>query len=386
MNIKLVNFELFFINSENQDPEIIASKNIEIIKKDLLEIDAEHVVGLLLLDGFLYKDNELFYKNMKTVQEYADEIGIKNITLMAGMCENFEHKLKENGINFDVEFFDYCQWLTWKSYENQSTEIHTWNPAANKFLFLGGIPSRPNRITLLKKFYDKDLLNFCEWSFYPPWTHHDKEWCRKSLHNLNDDEYNDFIRHCDRKIDDLYKEMKLYTNLNGKQLKEQNIFYKEWFQNLGYIDPLIYTNTCFSVISEGNAYPGATDFYFISEKTWRAVANNHPFIIAGYPEQVKYAQNRGLKIFNNYFLIKDYYLIEDENKRLDAIVTNTKYFMENYKNYESDILKDINHNYEILNEQININKKRISKYSIEDQITYFYQKDAFGYLIRIVDN
>lgn len=381
MTVKVVNFELLYIDGD-QSAETLADKNFQLIMNELSETDADHIIGLLLLDGFLYKDNELFYKTMRMVQEHANKIGIQKITLLAGMCENFEQKLKDNGVYFDVEFFDFTQWMISRSYDS-SLENTEWNHT-DRFLFLGGIPSRTNRINLLYKFYTQGMLPTAEWSFFPPWTEDDKTWCRAALHNLTDKEYNAFLDYCNKGIDELYSDAKNYSKLNGTQLKQQNIYDKEWLKDPGYIDPSIYNKTCFSVIAEGNAYPPATDFNFLTEKTWRAVANCHPFIIAGYSEQVEYAQRRGLKTFNEYFLIKDYHLIDDENTRLDAIVKNTAYFLDTYTKHASSILADIKHNYNVFKECTQLSKNQISKYTLDDQDSYFYKK-GFSHLVRIAD-
>jgi len=380
MTVKVINFELLYIDGK-QSAETLAEKNYQIIEKEMSESNADHIIGLMLLDGFLYKDNETFYKTMHMVQSYASKIGVKKVTLLSGMCEKFE-KLKQNGIYFDIEFFDFMQWMTAQSYAERQENV-TWNHS-DKFLFLGGIPSRKNRINLLYKFYKQGLLANAEWSFFSPWTDDDKEWCRNSLYNISNREYTKFLDYCDKGIDILYSDAKDYSKLNGRELKQQRMYDKQWLRDPGFIDPLIYNRTCFSVISEGNAYYPATDFNFLTEKTWRAVINCHPFIIAGYPEQVQYAQSRGLKTFNEYFLIKDYHLIENEDERLDAVVKNTAYFLDTYEQFAESIQADITHNYNLFKELTLSSKNQISKYSINDQDNYFYKK-GFGHLVTIAD-
>lgn len=381
MTAKIINFELLYVDGD-QSSSTIADKNFQIIIDELSNVNTDEVVGLLLLDGFLYKDNELFYKTMRMVQDHAKKIGIKKITLLAGMCENFKHNLQKHNINFDIKFFDFTQWMIAQSY-NGALENQTWN-TTNKFLFLGGIPSRANRLNLLYKFYTAGMLSDAEWSFFPPWTNDDKIWCRNSLIDLTDSEYNTFLSYCNRAVDNLYADAKNYSKFNGTQLKEQRIYEKEWLKDPGFINPIIYSKTCFSVIAEGNAYPPAKDFNFLTEKTWRAVANNHPFIIAGYPEQVEYAMQRGLKTFNDYFLIKDYYLIQNEDQRLDAIVKNTAHFLKTYQQNITSIRSDIDHNYNLFKELTQANKNQITKFNQHDQNNFFYKK-GFSHLIRIAD-
>ena len=46
--------------------------------------------------------------------------------------------------------------------------------STGKFLFLGGVPDRLNRIWLLYQLYNRGLLPHAEWSFFPPWTSEQK--------------------------------------------------------------------------------------------------------------------------------------------------------------------------------------------------------------------
>jgi hypothetical protein len=383
MSIKLINFELLYANGSTD----INKLNFKLIIEEMtaaVKNGYREIVGLLLLDGFLYKDNEQFYQTMRDVQDYAKVLGVKKITLLAGMCENFEHKLKKNGIYFDVEFFDFTLWMIYQSYDEFNSNL-LWNHKEQNFLFLGGIPSRKNRITLLSKLYDRGMLTEKnKWSFFPPWTTDDKSWCRAELKKYSDVEYETFLNYCNKSIDELYNDAKEYSKLDGTELLKQNIYSKDWLQDPGFIDPNVYSSTAFSIISEGNAYPPASDFYFLTEKTWRAVANNHPFIISGYPEQVEYAKKRGLKTFDEYFVDKNYYNNVDEDARLESIVTNTKAFLENIDNSAEQIRKDISHNYNLFISAIKESKEKISQYSKSDQQEFFYKK-GFSHLIRIPD-
>jgi len=386
MKTKVINFELLYIDGEQSIDKLVEVNYKTIIDEISHAVTQGHteIIGLLLMDGFLYKDNDLFFQMMKRVQEHADAVGIKKITLLPGMCENFKNKLELNEINFDIRFFDFTQWMIYNSYRDSIDSIKDWNSMSDKFLFLGGIPSRYNRIILLNKFYKSKMLENSIWSFFPPWTEDDIRWCRSALADCSDIEYENFIKSCSRSIDNRYEETKNYSKLNGKELINSNIYKKSWLKDPGFMDHKIFQDTCFSVISEGNAYDPAKDFYFLTEKTWRTVANKHPFIIAGYPEQVIYAKQRGLKTFEDYFLIKDYYLIDNERKRMQAVVKNTKYFLENFRSKENEIRIDIEHNFNLFLSIAKENINTVNSFSKEDAEKYFYQK-GFSHLIRIAN-
>jgi hypothetical protein len=386
-NSKVINFELLYIDKESSTEELIYQKNLEYIIEELRNAKAENysaVTGLLLLDGLLYKDNKHFVNMLKEIDKKCKELKIVEVTLLSGMCENSKHILDKAGVNFKLEFFDFTSWMIYQSYQNKLKHIKGWNSNSKDFLFLGGIPSRWNRIKLLSQFYKNNMLNCAVWSFFPPWEVNDIRWCRNALSYFSDDEYYKFLMYADKVVDNGYSDAKNYSKVNGSQIKSSNIYQTEWIKDPGYINTEIYNNTLFSVISEGNAYDPATDFSFLTEKTWRAVANKHPFIIAGYPEQIIYAKQRGLRTFEDYFLIKDYYLIEDEDERISAIVKNTKYFLENYKKCKFKIQLDIEHNFNVFIKTNKNNKKIVDNFTKNEADIFFNQK-GFSHLIRVAD-
>ena len=315
MKGKVINFEILHVSEEERRSSII--KQLESAKDQGYDI----VYGLSLMDGFLYRDPETF----------PVDIPVK---LIAGMCEHPDHL-----------YINYYHRIVYNSFKN--TQLPKWNSDSKSFLFLGGVPSRPNRINLLSKFYDNNMLDNAVWSFFPPWTDADKTWCRAAMSHYTDEQYLKFLSRCERRIDERYEESKNYSRISRKEWDDQDTYNQPWVNDLAWIDPQIFADTVLSVVSEGNAYDPATNYSFLTEKTWRAVAMRHPFIFSGYPEQFDYAKSLGLRTFEQYMLIKDYAYIIDEDARLDAVVTNTRYFLENYEMCKENIRLDIEHNYNI---------------------------------------
>lgn len=386
---KIINFELLCLNKTNYTEQDLSNETLTRILDQLRSTDGhDTLIGLLLLDGFAYKNNDLFLTNMRIIQEEAKKLGYTKIILITGMCEDFDHVLKSNGIDVEIWFFDFWQSIIHESYKGILDNLNPWNTNAKQFLFLGGIPSRTNRIVLLSKFYDAGIINDQVWSFFPPWVDHDKAWCRQALPNYSDEQYEQFLKDCTNSVDEMYHEAKDYSKLQGTEIFNSKIYTHPWVQDPSYIDPTVFNTTMFSVISEGNAYHPANDFKFITEKTWRAVINRHPFIIAGYTEQTEYARQRGLRTFNQYFAIKDYDTITDEHARLDAIVTNTKYFLENFKDNARSIQDDIDHNYNLFFEVNNSHRNMFNilknQYQIsENEITKWFKNKSFVPLMGI---
>ena len=255
-------------------------------------------------------------------------------------------------------------------------------------MFLTGVPSRPNRIGLLSKFYDKKLLSNSLWSFFPPWTDEDKQWCRNYLSNYSDIEYNEFIAFCDQSVDNLYKDAKEYSRLTGKEWALGNIKEKQFIKDPNWIDPTIFWNSNLSVISEGHVYLPATDSKFLTEKTWRAVVNKHPILLADSTDRYIYLQDRGLKTVDKYLSIPNYAYFDNYDLKMDAVASNVKYFLEHVNEHQQEIENDINHNFlrflEIVKENEAILEWLITKFSVAiEDIERWFRQPGFTHLFRV---
>ena len=352
MKGKVINFEILHIDEEERYSLII--KQLESAKEQGYNI----VYGLLLMDGFLYRNPETF----------PVDIPVK---LIAGMCEHPDHL-----------YLNYYHRIVYNSFKN--TQLPKWNSDSKSFLFLGGVPSRLNRINLLSKFYDNNMLDNAVWSFFPPWTDADNTWCRAAMSHYTDEQYLKFLSRCERRIDDRYEESKNYSRISRKEWDEQDTYNQPWVNNLAWVNPQIFADTVLSIVSEGNAYDPATNYRFLTEKTWRAVAMRHPFIFAGYPEQFNYAKSLGLCTFEQYMLIEDYAYITDEDARLDAVVANTKHFIDNYNQYKDEISKDIERNYRLFMELFKKDNKLLDSLAITDyDKEQWFNQTGFSHLLKI---
>lgn len=349
---ELINFELWFTYDDSHDENKIDQINIDLVIDDIKEaIDYKNInciIGLLLVDGFLYKDNDRFYSVLEKIYYKATQLGIKKFYLMPGMCADYQTDLDQRMLDYEILDWDFPVNQMYQSYKEKLDTVPDWNPDADKFLFLGGVPSRPNRIGLMSKYYDAGVLDRGEWSFFPPWTIDDQEWCRDYLRCYTDSQYSDFLTYCDRAVDEKYTVSKDYSRVSGKEMADRNLLDSPWLNDCGWIDPEVYRNTSVSIISEGSCYPPAVDFEFLTEKIWRAVINNHPFIVADHPDRFTFMKTVGLKTFENYLANQDYALLSNEDERLNTVVSNTTYFLDNVSKHKDQILEDINHNKDIM--------------------------------------
>lgn len=361
MKAEFVNFELWFTYDTEYDNEKLNRLNVELavndIKEAVISKQVDCIIGLLLVDGFLYKNNEEFYNILREIEVQSKALGIKKLYLMPGMCSDYQQELNDHGLDYEIIQWDFPVNQMYQSYKDKLDLVYDWNPLADKFLFLGGVPSRPNRIGLMNKYYKSNLLDRGNWSFFPPWTDDDKRWCRDYLNYYSDEEYFSFLNYCDRSVDEKYSVSKDYSRVSGKELEDRNLLDSPWLNDCGWIEPSVFSNTSISIISEGSCYPPAIDFEFLTEKIWRAVINNHPFIVADHPDRFKFMKQRGLKTFEEYLKIKDYAYIEDEDLRLDAVVTNTEFMLDTIHENREQINNDIKHNYRVMFDIIQDNFK-----------------------------
>lgn len=363
MRAELVNFELWFTYDADHDQDKLDRLNIELVVADIKEAvennNVDCIIGLLLVDGFLYKDNDRFYSILKRIHQEGTDLGIKKFYLMPGMCSDYQNNLDQRSLAYEILDWDFPVNQMYQSYKDKLHLVHKWNPEANKFLFLGGVPSRPNRIGLMSKYYDAKMLDLGIWSFFPPWTDEDQEWCRDHLSHYTDEQYAEFLEYCDRAVDEKYAVSKDYSRVSGKEMADRDLLDSPWLNDCGWIDPEVYHTTSVSIISEGSCYPPAVDFEFLTEKIWRAVINNHPFIVADHPDRFTFMKHRGLRTFENYLHTPGYAYIENEETRLDSVVANTGYFLDAVVDNVEQINIDIDHNRTVMFDILKRDQKMI---------------------------
>jgi hypothetical protein len=80
-----------------------------------------------------------------------------------------------------------------------------------------------------------------------------------------------------------------------------------------------YNDTYFSVVSETNFYKNFGSSPFLSEKTFKPIAEKHPFILLNRPGSLQKLKDIGYKTFSEV-INEQYDTEEDDNKRLKMIV------------------------------------------------------------------
>ena len=390
---KFINFEWLC------DYNKYTADNFDIIKTKLVKRDVKRaaeqgynvVVGLYLLDGFLQQSHrpEKLVKHLNDIKDYALSLGIKELYVVSGHGETLE------GLPVESFYFDLNLRFIKNSYKHQFDSLPSYNADSSKFLLLTGMPDRANRIGLMSKFYDANMLKDAEWTFFAPWAPEDKNWCRNHLQHYTDDQYNQFLVDCERSFDDRYESAKpFYGSYTSQETTVDwyDVVDTEWVQAPAHIDPRVFDDIAVSIISEGPNF-WSDDYYdFVTEKTWRAFLMKQPIIFAGWPGQFKYLKKLGYKTFEEYMIIPEYALFEDENERLDAVVKNTQHFLKTHQIYKDNILKDVEHNYNLLHEYIKKQDDLLTHFSnvlnISDtEISHYTEIQGYkNLLMRVPDN
>lgn len=213
-----------------------------------------------------------------------------------------------------------------------------WNQDADKFLMLIGKPHRKHRIRLL--WLLRHLLDSATWSLHVHQGTYDE--CRALIPELNDQEFKEFVDSHNRNPDNI--DMKFFPN-------------NTHYGGIPY-DPDLYVNSLFSVISECHFNTMEDRAPWLTEKTYIPILNKVPFIIAGDNGSLPALNEMGFKTFEQYLPQSGYDKVRGRPQKLDALVENTQFWLENMKDKDS-INADVEHNYRRLLELASINKQRL---------------------------
>tara|TARA_R110000868_G_scaffold409539_1_gene695243 strand:- start:85 stop:1152 length:1068 start_codon:yes stop_codon:yes gene_type:complete len=311
--------------------------------KNSIQTDADNflLITTLLWEPHLLNNFEL-YKNL--FESFARK-KIKTILII----NSYYKEMELSNLETEVHYIDYFLWRTYDKVVRQKKCSFNaqWNSNAIKFLILNGKPGRLNRIRLLWKL--KELLSKAIWSLHV----HSGTWqeSHDMLPELTDQQFTDFV--------------KQYNN-NPDQVK---IIFQENSLHYGGIpfDAELYANSLFRIITETDFHTQKNIQPWLTEKTFITMLNNMPFILAGDRGSVNKLKHMGFKTFENFLPIPNYDNIENSEEKLDAIVTNTHFWINEMKNKE-EIQQDITSNYNRLLLLAKKNKETLEKICIKYRI------------------
>jgi len=320
---------------------------------------------------------EYNYRGLQTIQESINVIKEKfslNVVLLLGeqyrrIRYTFEKPQIMEFKNADVNYiwgFPYRFYTKVFDHKISEPSDTYQKQEVNKFLLLMGKPNRIHRVGLLYKLYKKDLLKHCLWRFK---IHNEYLYdaCKKLLRfhfpdmDISDEEFDTFVQKCQRDLDNI--EMIYHPDSSHYS----GIPFERW----------IWDTTAFQVVPE-------VDFRdnFPSEKTWLSIMNKTPFIMLAQIYHNAELRKLGFRTFEKYLLHKDYNDVECPNVefRLDQIIENIEYWLENIDKHYEEIKIDVEHNFDtfvkLVTRDEEIINSIISKYNLnckaEDIVVGYY--------------
>lgn len=179
-----------------------------------------------------------------------------------------------------VDFFLLRVWYL-LHIKQQCQTCQSWNPANNNILFLTGRPAKSNRIRLLYRLLKTELAQNLRWSFEVPAR--DQIRCRQFLPEITDDEFAQLL--------------KLQKSLDGQRVADST--------GIPYgID--IYDSALFQIVSETSFDRCYVSTPFVTEKTYLAMINRRPFIVAGEFYTQDYLESWGFDTFRDLLAVPNY--------------------------------------------------------------------------------
>lgn len=212
-----------------------------------------------------------------------------------------------------------------------------WNHHTNRFLFLTGKPNGLHRAFLLQQLMRAGLKQNCVWSLSIDDASYDR--VRKTL-GLDEEEMHQFVQEFTSSPDKI------------KRVKSDH------YGGFPY-DCSLYENTSFRLISESEFVQQKRPW--LTEKTWTTIANHHPFIMAGNVGTLEHLSSMGFKTFEKYLTIENYDTIQDPRQRIDAIVTNTKNWLQTMAKDCMLINSDVEFNVKIYHQLVQKNNSILLK-------------------------
>lgn len=131
-----------------------------------------------------------------------------------------------------------------------------------------------------------------------------------------------------------------------------------------YFNPRWYNSTAFSLVAETTV--SDTDPLFITEKTFKPIALQHPFMIAGQSGVLAYLHDQGFETFENMFN-EHYDNIANWQKRLTAVVDQVNTY--DIAGYDLLTINKLAHNKQQFFNQ-DLVKSRLIKELIEPLLDY----------------
>lgn len=191
----------------------------------------------------------------------------------------FLSKAKLSGVK-DVLFLDYyLMWVHCAVARGEATLADSWGTHRQRVLFLTGKSGKIHRVRLLHKLLRSELSEHLDWSFRVQ-DDHEQEICRQFLSDVDDQDFADFMR--------------------------QQRYYSQQLSPWGMpADFSMFDSARLQIISESQ-FDCASGHPWITEKTWLAMINQCPFVMAGDLKALDHLERLGFFTFREFLPISNY--------------------------------------------------------------------------------
>jgi len=281
--------------------------------------------------GSMVIESDHYSEWIRRIQEFCNKLKANNRKFL--LVTNSWHDIPSQ--KFEIIYLNYNMVSVWFESVGRKNNVgfkKEWDNTSKKFLFLTGKPNKIQRIRLLYKMFQEGLLKNALWSLFVL-TEDVFIKTRAYLPELNDYEYDKFIKE--------------HINSPDKYNIDKKNIDKNASMHFGGTTPNNIPSTMLEIVSESSFSDTVTPVVHISEKIWKTIMNNMPFIVAGDTGYLAALEMKGYKTFKKYMKYPEYNNITNSEDKLNMIVKNIKYWYKDktYILFESEIRNDIQHNF-----------------------------------------
>lgn len=342
------------------------TEELERIKSSLREDENVYVNRLHETDN---GQHQLIQESLEILKGVRSEISTGNIYfLLNSWFKHHKEDIESN--NFKVLFVDTFLRFTYEKLliQKVSEVRENWEYAPDKsFLMIIGKPYKTHRVPLLYILDQRNLIK--------PNTNYTLRVNRNPEHKKILNKYSTNV---------FGTEVAGYDYVVSMQKELDVIFDKEedkkdlHYTGIPYnVD--LFQNSNFQVLIETN-FHGIKPW--ITEKTWIAIINRMPFILVSEINACRYLEDLGFKTYREYMKhpLYDTDASLSNLQRLELIADNIEDWSNNIQNYESEIKKDIEHNFNRFRELYIENYVECHKFMHETNCLDYLQEDVLrGY-------
>lgn len=289
---------------------------LEILKKDIAIADRD-LVCLMLSE---YEPNR-FYPVMLAAVNFAAELDKKITFVLDWQYKKIQSLWLPHA---DIRYINFFLLFARHRYPVNNQE---WNHTSDKAMLLTGGLGRINRIGLLAEAYKTDFIKNLYFSI--PYTNELVSVEVENIIKLWDVEPHSFIQYCTE------------NRISGSTFDSDKLRVCHDIPKDKDLISCTFSNTRFSIVSET-----AVDSHcepFITEKTWQAILNFHPFILVGHQCSLAILQLEGIKLIDHLLPFTD-----TDGKmcisKVNAAIKNAEW-LQNNREHDKEIEKILLHNF-----------------------------------------